>query len=286
MSGIVLEGDSKSNQIVFNTISNNKRGIFLSEANNNTMYHNSFINNEIQIINIKSTNTWDNGYPYGGNYWGDYNGSDFFNGPFQNETGSDEIGDSQYVIDADNQDRYPLMNLLALGLCDLAVLSVMPSDAEVYAGQSVNIAVVVKNEGDTAKSFSVICTYVLEGVEYTIGTQYVTNLAPEAQTVITFTWTATDITTHILQAEVPLMAGETDPLDNSNTSPVVVKVKIIGDVNGDNRVDIQDLVLFVKAFGSYPTHPRWNPEADFNDDNKTNIADLVLLMMNFGEHHP
>jgi len=33
-----------------------------------------------------------------------------YSGPNQNIPGSDGIGDTPYVIDADNQDRYPLMN--------------------------------------------------------------------------------------------------------------------------------------------------------------------------------
>jgi parallel beta-helix repeat protein len=57
-------------------------------------------------VNITSSyaNTWDDGYPSGGNYWSDYTGVDLKSGSHQNETGSDEIGDTPY-----NQDNYPLM---------------------------------------------------------------------------------------------------------------------------------------------------------------------------------
>ncbi len=54
-------------------------------------------------------NAWDIGYPSGGNYWSDYNGSDLLSGPYQNETGGDGIGDTPYVIDVNNMDKYPLM---------------------------------------------------------------------------------------------------------------------------------------------------------------------------------
>jgi len=53
---------------------------------------------------------WDNGYPSGGNYWSDYKDADLYSGPYQNETGSDGIGDTPYTIDANNVDRYPLMS--------------------------------------------------------------------------------------------------------------------------------------------------------------------------------
>lgn len=48
-------------------------------------------------------------YPSGGNHWTDYSGTDSYRGPYQNETGSDGIGDTPYVIDENNIDTYPLM---------------------------------------------------------------------------------------------------------------------------------------------------------------------------------
>jgi hypothetical protein len=56
--------------------------------------------------------TWDNGYPSGGNYWSssNYIGPDLFNGPNQNITGGDGIGDNPYqVYGAANIDHYPFM---------------------------------------------------------------------------------------------------------------------------------------------------------------------------------
>ena len=45
-------------------------------------------------------NVWDDGYPSGGNYWSDYTGTD---------ADGDGIGDTTYIIDTTNEDRYPLM---------------------------------------------------------------------------------------------------------------------------------------------------------------------------------
>ncbi|MDH5449556.1 MAG: hypothetical protein OEX77_01465 [Candidatus Bathyarchaeota archaeon] len=56
-----------------------------------------------------SVNIWDNGYPSGGNYWTHYTGIDLSSGPYQNETDGDGIGDTSYLIDDNNQDKYPLM---------------------------------------------------------------------------------------------------------------------------------------------------------------------------------
>jgi parallel beta-helix repeat protein len=103
---------SAENTIVGNRISNHTVGIRLFNSSDNTIYHNFLLNNtnQAQYINQSYPNVWDNGYPSGGNYWSDYNETDVFAGPFQNETGSDGIGDVPYFIDSNNIDNYPLTN--------------------------------------------------------------------------------------------------------------------------------------------------------------------------------
>jgi parallel beta-helix repeat protein len=114
--GVYLTGyvNTSENRIFGNTIESNNIGIWLQhydvDPDNNSFYHNNFINNSMQVLheNTGILNVWDDGYPSGGNYWSDYNGTDFYSGPYQNITGSDGIGDTPYIIDGNNQDRYPL----------------------------------------------------------------------------------------------------------------------------------------------------------------------------------
>ncbi len=132
--GIYLNGGSDSNTISYNKIMNSADGIILMDncgnniiscndvvdswfygfyvylCFNNIIYHNNIINNDVQVYSEASVNIWDDGYPSGGNYWSDYAGVDFYSGPYQNETGRDGIGDTPYIIDATNTDRYPLRN--------------------------------------------------------------------------------------------------------------------------------------------------------------------------------
>jgi hypothetical protein len=68
------------------------------------------------------------------------------------------------------------------------------------------------------------------------------------------------------------------------TNTTKFEVKLQGDINDDGKVDITDLVLLIKAFGSYPGHPKWNINADINDDGKVDITDLVILIKHFGEY--
>jgi parallel beta-helix repeat protein len=77
----------------------------------NLIFHNNFINNKNPFILQTSTGIiWNDDYPLGGNYWTQYNGTDLYRGRYQNETGSDGIGDISYVINVYNQDRYPLVH--------------------------------------------------------------------------------------------------------------------------------------------------------------------------------
>jgi len=100
--GIGLHSSS-NNSIFGNSILNNEYGISIKDSLNNSIHCNSFLNNEVQECTITLPylkNSWDDGYPSGGNYWSDYKGTDSDN---------DGIGDTPYVIDANNTDNYPLM---------------------------------------------------------------------------------------------------------------------------------------------------------------------------------
>jgi len=107
--GIGFMDSSNHNNITENTISANiYQGINIHSSSNNAIYHNNFINGR-HVYTDSSVNLWDDGYPSGGNYWSDYTGVDHYSGPYQNITGSDGIGDTPYIINGTNQDRYPLI---------------------------------------------------------------------------------------------------------------------------------------------------------------------------------
>jgi parallel beta-helix repeat protein len=108
--GILLSGSN--NTITRNCITNNAEGIFFGTNEpeeiplNLTVSQNSFSNNTRHLSGCvckeyntsEPPHTWDNGAE--GNYWNDYNGTD---------ADGDGIGDTPYVLDIQNLDRYPLM---------------------------------------------------------------------------------------------------------------------------------------------------------------------------------
>jgi len=121
---ITTRNTSSNNTITRNNIKNNYLGLWLMGANN-SIYHNNFINNTQQVeVKIRGkpcghgaynwTNIWDDGYPSGGNYWSDYNGTDLYRGPKQDQLGSDGIGDTPYIIIKNNRDNYPYMRPISV----------------------------------------------------------------------------------------------------------------------------------------------------------------------------
>jgi len=90
------------------TESSNIVSLYFVESDHNLLYHNNFLSNGLPEIS-GTINSWDNGYPSGGNYWRSYVGVDKSSGPHQNVTSSDGIGDTDYVIDINNKDNFPLV---------------------------------------------------------------------------------------------------------------------------------------------------------------------------------
>jgi hypothetical protein len=60
-------------------------------------------------------------------------------------------------------------------------------------------------------------------------------------------------------------------------------VKLLGDIDGDGKVNYRDLYLILMAYGSTEEDPNYEPEADFNRDGTVNYKDLFALLKNYGK---
>jgi parallel beta-helix repeat protein len=93
---------SSNNKIINCIISENNNGLIIDDdSKNNQIHHNHIINNSQQVLD-HGTNYWDDGSE--GNYWSDYNGLD--NGAYGRIAG-DGIGDTN--IPFWELDNYPLL---------------------------------------------------------------------------------------------------------------------------------------------------------------------------------
>jgi len=122
--GIIVGGDY--NVVYGNTVMNSSIGIFLCDQIRNIwgygciVFHNNLINNTRQALPApRAPNYWNNDYPSGGNYWSNYNGTDFYSGPYRNETSSDGICDQAFLVFLDFPqsgviDDYPLMGPISI----------------------------------------------------------------------------------------------------------------------------------------------------------------------------
>ena len=277
-----------ANIVSRNYITKNSFGVYLVRAEYNDFFHNNFIDNLWQVYSVISTNCWEYGYPSGGNYWSDYTGVDLFSGPYQNETGSDGIGDSPYVIDEDNVDRYPLMNPWP---------------------PIINATVDVKPDTLNLRSMPELITAHIElRQRYNVSHIDVTTILLDSTIPIDFDApvlvgdynnnTVPDLTIHFnctKVAEFIFLKGITYGNITLEVSgrlydgaiftgiDVVLVSSLLGDVNVDGKVDIKDIAITAEAFGSFPGHQRWNPQADINRDNKIDITDIALVCGNFGK---
>ena len=98
-SGNVLSGN--------NFTANGWWGIVFNSGSGNRIFHNNFLNNKSpgQAYSPAGINTWDDGYPSGGNYWSD------FTKKYPNAAQIDESGiwNTAYQLGEGNQDNYPLV---------------------------------------------------------------------------------------------------------------------------------------------------------------------------------
>ncbi|MEM2567030.1 MAG: S8 family serine peptidase [Candidatus Bathyarchaeia archaeon] len=159
---------------------------------------------------------------------------------------------------------------------DVAINHVETSATAVYPGRIVNITVIAANLGETNASFNVSAYYNTS----LIGIQSVFNLPPQQNITLVFVWNTTGLHSgqrFIIKAEATSIPGETK-LDNNIFFDGTVKIKMLGDLNGDDKIDMSDVGSLTRAFGTKKDNLRWNGEADLNNDGKIDMTDVGIIL--------
>lgn len=60
--------------------------------------------------------------------------------------------------------------------------------------------------------------------------------------------------------------------------------ELIGDINGDKYVGIDDIVTVAEHFGTSPSSPNWDPRCDINGDDYVGTDDIVLVAEDYGKY--
>ena len=151
----------------------------------------------------------------------------------------------------------------------------------VYEGKVVNINVTISNIVGPTENVWVTLYYNLTTGLVIGAYTYGIDLDKGQNYTFSFTWN----TAGIPCLNYTLTAVATTPTGLSALSNANLTIRILGDVNGDGRVDLRDIALVARAFGSTPTSPNWNPAADLNSDGIVNMKDIALVVRNFGQHN-
>jgi len=203
-----------------------------------------------------------------------------------NETGNYNI--TVYAPPVSDEERtadnIAMFSVSVFTYSDVAVADVAVSPNVFYQGWIVKVNVTVANLGRTTENFTVTLYYDSTA----IATKPVDNLPPNATSMLSFAWNTTSVPYchyYVIKCVASTVPGEANTSNNVFIDGSV-KVKMLGDVNGDGYVNIKDATLVGLAFGCELGDPNWNPQTDLNQDGYINIKDVVLLGSNFGLGSP
>jgi hypothetical protein len=152
-------------------------------------------------------------------------------------------------------------------------LSLVPLKTVVGQGYSLPISVTVMNSANSAETFNVT---VLSNATV-IGTEVNVDVPNGTLTALSFTWntTGSNLGNYTVNA-----------LSSSLSASSSIVLTIPGDINGDFKVNLQDLAILANTYGSVPSSPNWNPNADIDGNNNAGLLDLVILANHYGQHYP
>lgn len=188
-----------------------------------------------------------------------------------------------------NDDAQPIVHTCIDGLVtagpptghDVAVINVSSCADTVYTGRTVNITVLAANEGIATETFNV----TLYANSTIIGVQTLTLYRGENAT-LTFSWNTTGLapcSNFTILAKASLVPFETNVVNNICYNGWI-RIKMLGDLNGDNIINIYDVVLAAAAYNSRPGDPNWNSEADVAQPYQhINIFDIVTICSKYGQ---
>ena len=151
----------------------------------------------------------------------------------------------------------------------------------VYQGcYNLTILVTIKNTGDYPES-----TYGGLWYNYTAGEIIGPFPAKELPVGQSATYALSWDTTYVpIYYNYTLTAIVSYYINDSSTMNVPnFQVRIPGDVNGDTVVNMRDIALVARAFGSNKTSSNWNLYADINGDGVVNMRDVALAARHFGQ---
>lgn len=150
-------------------------------------------------------------------------------------------------------------------------ISLAPLKTVIGQGYVLPLNVSLINLDDPPWAFDV----TLSSNATTIGTETGVNVS--GSSILSFSWNTTNF---------PCGNYNLNVTAGNLTAETSVVLTIPGDIKGDFKVSLDDLVVLANAYGSRPDDARWNPNADIDGNGVVGLSDLVLLAIHYGQHSP
>jgi parallel beta-helix repeat protein len=295
----ILQNNLSNNGFFSHGAATNASAIDLFFSNTTRIYHNNLVNNKFQAFEFAGYgNSWDAGYPVGGNYWSDYTGVDNCSGPTQSICPSpDGIGDTPYVIStipgipgsSSSKDRYPLIRPFQPVLPAVqGTLELSPDSINVKSMSRYLTALIELPMGFNLSDIDLSSIHlngtipIVQRPAATIGDNDLNGI-PD----LTIKFNMSQVKS-LFRSPGNYTLQVTGRLGRSSTSLTFIasdtlSLLLPGDINHDGKVDISDLVMVGTAFGTSPRSPGWIPSADINRDGRVDIVDFTLVASQFGQ---
>jgi thermitase len=193
----------------------------------------------------------------------------------------------------DEYDNLRLGNNMMAWLCihrtsdgivhDIAVTDLAALPAETYQGWLINLSVTVTNVGNAWPEDFTVTLYCNDTP---ISTLTVQDMLPDTTLTLTRTWNTAEATpgNYLLTAVASTVPDEIDASNNQLTG-CTVRIKAMGDVNGDSHVDMRDILTVCAFYGCTKNDPAWNAELDLDQNSRIDLRDIGTVCLNYGKNY-
>jgi hypothetical protein len=167
---------------------------------------------------------------------------------------------------------------------DVAIKDVTTFKTVVGQGYTLSISVTAKNYGIFTETFNVTVCYSQTAIILSDGKNYATaTLTSGDSATLAFTWNTTGVAkgNYTISANATILPDEADTIDNAFTDGTVL-ITFPGDVNGDGKVRVDDILAIALAFGSDLGDLDYDPNVDVNGDGKVRVDDILIAALKFG----
>jgi hypothetical protein len=168
-----------------------------------------------------------------------------------------------------------------VGTIDIAITGVNTKTSIPAGLNGTEVDVTVQNSGQATETLNVTLSVNSQSVD-----NQTTTLNPGASGTVALWWNTTTLGygTYTLQVFIPPLPFQIDTSNNNFTTTAAVTIP--GDLNGDFKVSLADLVILAQAYGSKPAAANWNPNADIDGNVIVGLTDLVILATHYGQQFP